>query len=103
MRTLFKLYLLGQLIALPFLVGAIGSALGGGDSESAPYTPPRTELASGSAPAAISSLSSGHDLCDALEGGALNPVQDDLQQLRYITSELYGEQAAYECDFELAP
>ena len=95
MKMLFKLYLLGQLIALPFMVGALGDALGGGDSGSS-YVPPRTEIASGSSLSA-STLSAQEDLCEALHGEAKNAVQDDIQQLRYITSELYGEDTVDTC------
>ncbi len=94
MKMLFKLYLLGQLIALPFMVGAIGNALGGGSDTS--YVPPRTEIAPGNSISAAD-LSVTHDLCASLESDAINPVHDGLQQLRLVTSELYGEEALDDC------
>lgn len=91
MKLLFKLYLLGQLIAMPFMVGAIGDVFSSG-SESSPTAPaPQTEAA-----AAARTLSA-QELCDALNGAALNPVQDDIQQLRFITADLYGEEVVDDC------
>ena len=94
MKLLFKLYLLGQLIALPFMVGAIGGALGGGSETS--YVPPRTEIASSSSISAAD-LSATHDLCSTLDTEVINPVHDGLQQLRHITTELYGDDGLGDC------
>ena len=91
MKLLFKLYLLGQLIALPFMVGAIGSAFSGGTE-----TAPNTHIAQTESAASIQRLSQ-QDLCDALNGPAINPVQDDLQQLKFITENLYGEEQSTDC------
>lgn len=91
MKLLFKLYLLGQLIAMPFMVGAIGDMVSSG-SESAPNAPaPQTE-----AEFAARTLTA-HELCDALNGAAINSIQDDIQQLRFITADLYGDEVVEDC------
>lgn len=92
MKLLFKLYLLGQLIALPFAIGAIGNFMGGSDS---PSIEPLTHAQAFDAQAERTQTSV--DLCDALHGPALNPVQDDIQQLKFITAELYGEEVVDDC------
>ena len=94
MKTLFKIYLLGQLIALPFMVGALGSAFSSSDT---PSTTSRSGIESPSTSAANLQGLSGQELCDALNGSVRNAVQDDIQQLRYITSELYDEGLAEDC------
>lgn len=91
MKLLFKLYLLGQLIALPFMVGAIGGIVSSG-SESAPNVAAPSTVAE----ANLRALSN-QELCDTLQGPAVNAVQDDIQQLRFITADLYGEDAVEEC------
>lgn len=91
MKLLFKLYLLGQLIAMPFMVGAVGDVLSSG-SESAPTAPaPNTQAE------VEQKILSAHELCDSLHGTALNSVQDDIQQLRFITADLYGEEVVDDC------
>ena len=90
MRMLFKVYLLGQLIALPFVVGALGDVMGGSDSSST-STDQNIETVSG-----LTTISAA-DLCDKLHGPADNAVQDDIQQLRFITAELYDEDLTDDC------
>ena len=90
MKTLFKLYLLGQLIALPFLVGAIGHAFGG-DTSSSSDVPPEERTISGL------TSSSLLDLCARLEGGAMNSIQDETQQVRAIAADLYDEELDTSC------
>ncbi len=91
MKLLFKLYLLGQLIALPFMVGAIGNVLNSG-ADTAPST---------SAPATVTEANvrtlTNQELCDALHGPPQIAAQDNIQQLRFITSELYGEEVVEDC------
>lgn len=88
MKLLFKLYLLGQLIAMPFMVGAIGDMIGPSES---PSLNPNIQ-AQANSQAVID-----RTLCDALSGPAKNNIQDDIQQLKFITAELYGEDVIEDC------
>ena len=92
MKLLFKLYLLGQLIALPFMVGAIGNVLNSDDGSAPTISAPSASIAE----ANVRTLSN-EELCDALHGPVTNSIQDDIQQLRFITSELYGEELVEDC------
>ncbi len=91
MKLLLKLYLLGQLIAMPFMVGAVGDILSSG-SESAPNAPVLNTAA-----AAAERTLNAHELCETLNGRATNSVQDDIQQLRFITADLYGGELVDDC------
>lgn len=80
MKTLFKLYLLGQLIALPFMLGAIGQVFSS------------DEVNPSEVPAGITLEQYQHDLlCESVDGTVHNSVQDEIQQLRFISDDLYGE------------
>lgn len=94
MKLLFKLYLLGQLIAMPFMVGAIGDMIGPSDS---PSLNPNLQVHANS-PTVID-----RTLCDALSGPAKNNIQDDIQQLKFITAELYGEDVIEDCITNATP
>ena len=89
---LFKLYLLGQLIAMPFMIGAIGDLLGSSDS---PSVNPNVQAQAQGEPSA--DILTNGDLCEAVKGTAVNSVQDSIQQLRFITAELYGEDELNDC------
>ncbi|MDA1296984.1 MAG: hypothetical protein O3B04_03145 [Chloroflexi bacterium] len=89
---LFKLYLLGQLISLPFAVGALGNFMG---SSNSPSSVPETPVEIFEAQAILAANS--RDLCDALHRPVHNSVQDDIQQLKFITAELYGEEVVEDC------
>lgn len=93
MKLLFKLYLLGQLIALPFMVGAIGDVLNTGNDSSAIQQPQPSQLVESAA--SVSTLSRS-ELCDALHGEALNPVQDNLQQLSLVIDQQF-EGGTHDC------
>ena len=81
MKLLFKLYLLGQLIAAPFMVSAISQAFDSPDNVSPP-----------DAPSSVSIAQYQHDLlCESAEGPALNPVLDTVQQTRLIADSLFNE------------
>lgn len=111
MKTLFKLYLLGQLIALPFMVGAIGGVLGG-SSDSSSSSSAGTQIVSTSDNAlGLSGSSSGlsqhtasslgnlssSELCDALQSGIDNPLLDNYQQLQLAIADLDGDTSAEDC------
>ncbi len=73
------------------MVGAIGDVLSSG-SESAPTaSAPQTEAE------LASRTLSNNELCDALNGPAQNNIQDDIQQLRFITADLYGDEDFDDC------
>ncbi len=93
MKLLLKLYLLGQLIALPFMIGALGNTFGGSNESTLDGVP---EIQSVSGLTATSS----HNLCDSLSNPAINAVQDDIQQLKYITSNLYDEDRFEDCNLD---
>ena len=87
MKRVFKIYMLLQLIMLPFAIAGMGKAF-----DSAGGGPENSNTPSISATADARSF-----LCDAVQGEVKNSIQDDIQQLRYITAELYGEDIAEEC------
>ena len=95
MKLLLKLYLLGQLIALPFMVGALGNAFSDSSGSPTPQIAPQVHSVPGLASATDSST-----LCDSLNGPVANAVQDDIQQLRYITSNLYDEDLFVDCNLK---
>ena len=87
MRKLFYFYLIGQLIALPFAIGAIGDLFGGSnaDADTAP-DPLVAESSFGSLYDAYADLD-----CGAIETLSGSRFQDEIDQLQYITRELYGD------------
>lgn len=96
MKMLFKLYLLGQLIALPFMVGALGGALGGGTEpssspqiQSAPHT---QSIASADDLTALTN----DQICDALTRGEDLSILDNYQQLRLVIAD-YDDELADDC------
>jgi hypothetical protein len=97
MKMLFKIYLLSQLLALPFVIGALGNFMGDAHTTA---TDPGALARSSDSPRLNSQSYS--ELCDALHGAALNSVQDDIQQLKFITADLYGEWWVEDCfaDFQ---
>lgn len=106
MKMLFKLYLLGQLIALPFMVGAIGGALGGGTEPSSASDSSRTEsVIDISALDAIASqqTQSDQDLCDTLHSGESLGILDNYQQLTLVTDAVDGEDYAIDCYDQRSP
>ena len=95
MKMMFKFYLLSQLIALPFMIGAIGNAFGSSDT-SAVTTEALVQAAPGD-PIIVAATATAQELCESLKGPALNPVQDDIQQLKFITDDLFGPESDYDC------
>ena len=80
MKMLFKLYLLGQLIAMPFMLGSLGQVFSS------------DEVNPSEVPANVSLDQYQHELlCQSADGAALNSVQDEIQQLKLITDGLYNE------------
>ena len=96
---LFKLYLLGQLIALPFMVGAIGSAFGGSDPSSSSNRPQAESVIDISALDAIASqhVAADTNLCDAVQGGESLAILDNYQQLNLAIADLDGGTSAANC------
>ena len=93
MKLLFKLYLLGQLISVPFMIGPLSHIM---DSSGAPPAPPINVILSDIDIAAT--VVANHDiLCETLNGPATNAVTDDMQQLNFITAELYDEASSDDC------
>ena len=86
MKRVIKIYMLVQLLMLPFVIAGLGKAF---NSSDAPVTPGLTGVSATAAAQAA--------LCDAILGEVTNAVQDDIQQLRYITAYYYGEDVAEEC------
>ena len=73
---LFKLYLLGQLIALPFMVGAVGSMFGGSE----PGSPVVREVYA----SPTDSILASDILCDYGDGSDIAAMRDELETLRFI-------------------
>lgn len=88
MKMLFKAFLLSQLIALPFAVGALNHML----KSSSP--PP---VIDDPIVAAEATAVTRDDLCDSLQGSSNSTVQDDIEQLKFLTGELYGDEKAGDC------
>jgi hypothetical protein len=86
MKRVIKIYMLIQLLSLPFVIASFGKAFDSGDSPSV------SGLTGVSATAAAQAA-----LCDAILGEVQNAVQDDIQQLSYITAHYYGEDIAEDC------
>lgn len=79
---------------MPFMVGALGNVFGDAD---APSISPQPQIGSPVTTAADRRKLSNQEICDALHGSVDNAVKDDIQQLKYITSQLYGEDAVDDC------
>ena len=88
MKRVIKIYMLVQLLMLPFAVAGLGKAF-----DSADGTPSASLALNG--PTATAAAQQA--LCDAILGEVRNAVQDDIQQLRYITEHYYGEDIAADC------
>ena len=86
MKRIIKVYMLIQLLALPFMLAGLGKAF---DSSAGPGDSALTGVSATATAQAV--------LCEAIKGEVQNAVQDNIQQLRYITAELYGEDIAEEC------
>ena len=99
MKMLFKLYLLVQLIALPFMVGAIGGALGGSDPSSSSNQAQAESVIDISALDALASqnVAASTDLCDAVQGGESLAILDNYQQLNLVIADLDGDPIVSNC------
>ena len=93
MKLLFKLYLLGQLISLPLMIGPLTNIMG--NSGAPPPPPPHFVLTD--IEIAATTVASHNELCALLNGPAANAVSDDMQQLNFITAELYDEATTPDC------
>ena len=93
MRKLIRLYVLAQLVALPFALGTLANYISGdeGDAEN------------GAAPMSQSFIpansgSSAYEDCDEVERARFNPYGDYIEELTEVTEALYGEDAVGPCD-----
>jgi hypothetical protein len=93
MKLLFKLYLLGQLISVPFMIGPLSNVF---DNSGAPPPPPAHVVLT-DIEIAATAVANHEELCATLNGPAANAVADDMQQLNFITSELYDEATTVDC------
>jgi hypothetical protein len=87
MKRMIKIYMLIQLLTLPFMLAGLGKAFDSADGATSV-----SGLTGVSATAAAQAA-----LCDAILGEVQNAVQDDIQQLRYITAHYYGDDIAQDC------
>ncbi len=93
MKLLFKLYLLVQLISILFMIGPLSHIM---DNSGAPPLPP-VHVVLTDTEIAATAVANHNELCAVLNGPATNAVQDDMQQLNFITAELYDEATTPDC------
>jgi hypothetical protein len=90
MKRVIKIYMLLQLLSLPFVIASFGRAFDSADGT--------TSVSGLTGVSAVSATAAAQDaLCDAILGEVTNAVQDDIQQLRYITAHYYGDDIAEDC------
>jgi hypothetical protein len=95
MKRFFYISLIIQMATLPFVFGMMA---GGGDSSSDDGSDPTKDAQSILSLANQANAGASDSICDYLESGEAGAgLLDNMQQLKSVTADLYGEEAFEDC------